>query len=158
MCNTSFSLTEKSSGTKEVENHKFSNYIDYLGWGWTDFMPWTDLAESETFTLEAEITIEDSYLGPPLVKEEKSNQVIFHRFAKEFSSFTTKTSRYEANDSNWLVEGKKTENGTKFVGKRYNMEGKLELNLPSGAVVITVKGPSSIETMSGDLGKDILFE
>eukprot|EP00116_Pleurobrachia_bachei_P005527 sb/3465789/ len=158
MCKTSFSLIETSSGTKGTDNYKFSSYADNLGWGWTEFMPWEDLAGSETFTIQAAITIEDSYLGPPNVNEATSNQVIFHRVANDFSSTKTQTSRHNVNDSNWLVEGQKSENGTKFVVKRYNKEGKLELNLPSGAVVVTVKGPSSIETKSGDLGEAIWFE
>eukprot|EP00116_Pleurobrachia_bachei_P003155 sb/3463417/ len=158
MCITAFSLTEESSGTmKNIEmTKKFSNINDD-GWGEDNFMLWEELAGKKYLILEAKITIVDSYLGPPDVFETKSNKVIFHRLAKDFLSDKPKTSKHQAIDSTWIIEGQETDNGMKFMVKKYNKEGKLESNLPSGAVVISLRGPTSIETKFGDLGKYICF-
>eukprot|EP00116_Pleurobrachia_bachei_P004081 sb/3464343/ len=121
-------------------------------------MPLEKLDGIETFTIEAKITIENSYIGPPDVSKPKSNKVIFHRPAKDFLSHEPKTSSHQANDSTWIIEGQKAFIGIRFMVKKYNKKGKLEPNLPSGAVVITLRGPTSIETKFGDLGKYIFFE
>eukprot|EP00116_Pleurobrachia_bachei_P003295 sb/3463557/ len=156
MCLTSFSLSEKSLGKcMKSSVAKYSNMTKELGWD--KFMPWTDLVGKETLSLEFEITIKDSYLGPPNVTETKSNVVIFHRLVKEFAfSSKTTTTHYE-NGFSWIAEGQTFNGCLKFVVKRYNKEGKLQSNLTSGAVVVTVKGPSIIGTKSGDLGEEFLF-
>eukprot|EP00116_Pleurobrachia_bachei_P003251 sb/3463513/ len=152
MCITSFFLSEKSSGITKEGRCKYSKK-NYEGIGSPEFMAWKDLDGKETFTLEAEITIKDSYLGPPIVTETKANVVIFHRQAQYF--FPKQTTRHYANDSIWITEGQSWNGVLKFVVNKFNKEGKLESNLPSGAVVITVQGPTIIETKSGDLGTTI---
>eukprot|EP00116_Pleurobrachia_bachei_P001890 sb/3462152/ len=158
MCSTSFSITNVTTGKGPmVCSRKFSN-INSLGWG-EPLEPLQNLNKFEKFTIEAEITIKYSYLGQPTVPEVKPNQVIFHRLAKDFATaFKIQTSNDQADGCTWIVVGRKTDKGLEFVVTKHGPNGKLDMGLPIGAVVVTIRGPKLVETVSGDLGKTILLK
>eukprot|EP00116_Pleurobrachia_bachei_P003855 sb/3464117/ len=133
MCSTSYSITIVTTEQEPlVCVRKFSN-INRFGWG-DALEPLDNLNKGEKYTIEAEITIKDSYLGQPTVAEVKPNQVIFHRLAKDFAQVTTQTSSHEVNGSTWIVFGRKTDKGLVFEVTKHGSNGKPDKNLPKWAI------------------------
>eukprot|EP00116_Pleurobrachia_bachei_P004121 sb/3464383/ len=111
-------------------------------------------AEYEKFTIEARITIKEIYLGKPTVARARPNMVIFHRMVDTFFlSNTFATTSHETNNSTWIAKSKKTDEGLTFLVMKCNSKSQT----PSGAVIITIRGPNSVETRTGNVGENISF-
>eukprot|EP00116_Pleurobrachia_bachei_P003199 sb/3463461/ len=155
-CCTLTNITTGLAANETFESKLPIELGDRCGWGMWKLGSNEELTRVEKFTLEATITVKKSYIGPSKITKARSNHVIFHRMAKDF--FEGPISSHEEINSFWITHSNKTDKGLQFVIGKYNLDGQIESNLSSGAVIITVRGPNSIETRTGNLGENIVFE